>query len=250
MKKLLIALLIIAFITSTFLTHTASADIVDPIHDFQEIIGFPDDIKSGYTYYTSFTFSSIHVVPIFINFSIIHPDIEYDEWNAQFTLNGTVMSFNESGPGNFTSDPIVISKGSHILNLSFSSLANVVPGDYDYTFDLSSTPIEVTLASTRSGSSGRGVTSTWPITTPTAIATLTSTSTPLSTAIPDVSLSTVSPTLSPVNISATQTYITTDYRPHIMLGGMVFLLAAIIALILLGERKRKMKIIKAGSLKK
>lgn len=244
MKKIITILLFIAFLISP-----ALADTVDPIHDFQETVGFPDDIRSGYVYHTNFTFSSTHSVPILIDFSIIHPEIEYDEWDAHFVLNGTMMSFNESTPGNFTSGLTAISIGDHTLNLSFSSLGNIVPGDYDYTFNLSSTPIEVTLTSTKRRSSGSDD-NIWPITTPTATAIHTVTPTPalVPTAIPDLSNPTVSPTPEPINITSAQTYITTDYRPHMMLGGMIFLLAAIITLISLGRKKKKAKA--AAALKK
>ena len=241
MKKLLFILLIL-----TFLTSPALADTIEPLFGFKTITDFPTDMKAGQTYQSECSFASTHDTSILINFTVSHPDINYDEWNAHFILNGTTMSFNESAPGHFTSNITSIVKGNHKLNISFSSLHNIVPGQYGYEFNLSSTQIEVTPTKKRRSSGGS--TTAWPITTPTATVTPTPVPTPVPTAIPDLSKPTVSPTPEPVNITSAQTYITTDYRPHMMLGGMIFLLAAIITLISLGRRKKKAKA--AAALKK
>ena len=241
MKKLLFILLIL-----TFLTSPALADTIEPLFGFKTITDFPTDMKAGQTYQSECSFASTHDTSILINFTVSHPDINYDEWDAHFVLNGTTMQFNESAPGHFTSNITSISKGNHNLIISFHSLSNIVPGQYGYEFNLSSTQIEVTPTK-KSRSSGSSTTA-WPITTHTATASPTATPTPVSTEISDLSMPTVSPTPEPVNITSAQTYIATDYRPHMMLGGMIFLLAAIITLISLGRRKKKAKA--AAALKK
>ena len=248
MKKLLIALLII-----TFLISPSSAGTFEPLTDFNETVSLPTDMRPGFTYHSNYTFSSTHATSIIVNFSVLHPDINYDEWFAHFVLNGTIMQFNESSPGNFTSNTTPIAIGDHTLNLSVYSLPNIVPGQYNYTFDLSSEQIEVVPTPTKKKKSrGGGGSSTWPITTPTATPTPTPTPTPAPTPVP-TPVPTTAPTAIPsevislpasepypvVNISAAQAQITTDYRPHIIFGGMIFLLAAMVAMILLGRKRKK-----------
>ena len=235
MKKLLTALLIL-----TFLISPALADTFEPLTDFDETVSLPTDMRPGFTYHSNYTFSSTHATSIIVNFSILHPDINCDEWFAHFVLNGTAMSFNESSPGNFTSNAISIAIGDHTLNLSVYSLPNIVPGQYNYTFNLSSEQIEITPTPTKKKRSSRGGTSTWPITTPTATVTPTPTPTATPTPIPGEIAPPPTPAPTPyINISAAQAQITTDYRPHVILGGMLFLLAAIIAMIMLGKKRKK-----------
>ena len=210
MKKLFIILLLL-----TLLTPTALADTIEPLYDLVTIEDFPDDIKSGETYTTEFTFSSTHNTLIFINFTITHPDtefaVEYNEWDAHFVLNGTSFELNESSPGHFASNATPINIGDHILNFSFSSLPNIVPGQYKYDFNLSSQQIEV--PSTRSRRSGGSSTGSWIITistaTPTPTPTVDKTSTSSVSQVPKATEGTPEPTPE-TNITTEQTVYTSS----------------------------------------
>lgn len=247
MKKTLIILLILSFLITPVV-----GDTINPITNFKTLVDFPDDVKSGEIYTTEFSFSSTHNTLILINFTITQLNTEFaigfNEWGAHFILNGTAFNLNETAPGQFMSNATPINVSDHNLTLSFSSLPNIVPANYNYSLEMSSEQIEVAPSPTKKKRSSGGGSSTWPITTPTATATATPTPTPTPTPVPTpaptVIPSEVAPLTTPepypaVNISAAQAQITTDYRPHIIFGGMIFLLAAMVAMILLGRKRKK-----------
>lgn len=244
MKKLLSILLILAF-----LIIPALADTIEPLYGIMIVEDFPDEMRSGETYTTEFTFSSTHSTLIFINFTISHPDtefaVEYNEWNAHLVLNGTTFELDEISPGEFTSNAIPIDVNNHILNLSFSSLPNIIPDQYTYDFNLSSQQIEVTptpTAASRRSSSGSSSGS-WIITTATATATATPTPTPTPTATKAPVVSESTPEATPeTNITAEQQTVYTSSKEGFTFMdwfAVVFFILMIPALILLKRWKVK-----------
>lgn len=228
MKKLLIALLILAFLISPSL-----ADTFEPLIDFETVHALPENMLSGYTYLSLHYFSSTHDTSIIVDFTVLHPDIEYDEWNVHFSLDGADIFLNETSPGDFTSEKIPISTGHHVLVLSVSSLPNIIPGQYGYEYNLLSEQLNVAPTATLKKSSSESIS--WITTTPTA------TPTPSPThATTDTNEIVSTTTPEPTNITTIETFQAADYRPHIIVGGLLFLLIVIMSLIIIGNWKKKM----------
>jgi len=225
-----LGLITIIFIIFSALPAVANIEI-------NTITDMPNDIVAGSTYQVEYAFTTSQAMNVSINFSVIHIESDFDNWDICYVLNNTIIVPYESAPGQFTSGDISVNASEHNLIITFSSIPNLTPGDYTFEIEIISDEVTPTPTPTEKRSSRGGGSYT---VTPTPTPTPNATATPIATTAPSESVTEFS-TPAPINVTAAQTYLTTDYRPHIILGGMIFLLAAIITLIVLGRKKRKAK---------
>lgn len=138
----------IIILTITLLSFISTASADNPISDFKTIIPIPDNIVAGSTYQSEYTFIVIHQTTVFINFTIEHPDVNYDDWYIYYILNKNIITPNETSPGTFSSDELTLLAGDFNLTLYIQPIPNVNYSEYNY--DLSLNPVNIPIPPTPS----------------------------------------------------------------------------------------------------
>jgi len=157
------------------------------------IQGFPNNMTAGSTYEARYTFESTPNIPTQINLTISNSQLnDTGEWLISITIDGNETNCTEVIAGNFSTGECYIEAGLHDLNVSISSLPNILPDTYDITVEIWSSKILVDSTVLVGGGGGRDTTVTDTITpepspSPTISPTPTPTVTPTPTPIPPVS---------------------------------------------------------------
>ena len=169
--------IILLILSLLILTSVASATSSEPLSNFVNVTPISGEIIPGNTYNFEYSFSSSHTTAVMINYSITYTEnsseefkVNYNEWNATFTLNDELITPEEVKAGLFSSEEIPILSGDHNLNITVQSVPNIIPGSYRLDATLLSEKIEtiVTTVKKSSGGSTRHYTTT---TTPTPTST-------------------------------------------------------------------------------
>lgn len=119
---------------------------MEPIHDFQVVIKFPESMYAGSIYEAQFRFRNIasREVPIAIRFLIDGHDIGMKEWFVNITIDNASVECYEVEPGVFNSTEYNVSgEDWHDLRIKISSLPSILPSAYNFTLELYSIKLEV-----------------------------------------------------------------------------------------------------------
>jgi len=185
--------IVVGIVSLLLLSGVASAAEIEPIRAFRVITDFPAQMTAGSTYEAHYRFRNIarESVLIQVHLNISHPLIESEEWFVMVMLDGGEVNCTEVSAGNFSTDECQIGTGEHDLNISVSSLPNILPDTYGITMELWSSKVRVYPPMV----GGRRATPTpSPTPTPTVTPTVTPTPTPTVTPTPTP---TVTPTPTP-----------------------------------------------------
>lgn len=155
-------LTIIAIILMLFFTAPALGETINPLENFVIIEDIPGNISIGSQYRVAYNFTLTHDIDVLMNFSVLHTDVDYGEWDVYYILDDTVIVPDEVEPGQFSSE-IEMTVGNHEMVTVFRSLPNIVPDEYGFHSYLVYDGI--IIASVERKSSGGS--STWPTPTPT-----------------------------------------------------------------------------------
>ncbi|MBA7507034.1 hypothetical protein ES706_05750 [subsurface metagenome] len=142
MKKIgimaLVAVAVVA-IAVTIFSVSASENGAEPIWKFEVIKDFPSTICAGSTYEARYRFGSTADKPILVvmRFGIDGPDIGLGEWSVEATMNGDSMEVTENleNAGTFTFGHRVGSNSTGDVTVRVSSLLNILPTQYTFTFE-------------------------------------------------------------------------------------------------------------------
>ena len=155
-------LTIITIILMLFITTPVLGEIINPVDSFEEIESFPVNITVGAQHQIIYNFSLTHDINVSMNFSVSHPDIEYNEWDICYILNNKTIIPNETGPGIFSNET-TMTIGDYELITTFRSVPNIMPGTYEFRSWLECDGIVIIYVKDKPS----GGSSTWPIITPT-----------------------------------------------------------------------------------
>ena len=144
------SLMIIAIIAIVLSSSPSSAGIT-----IDKEVDMPDSIVAGSTYQVEYTFTTSHAMNVSINFSAIHIEPNFDDWDVCYVLNNSVIVPYEPSPGQFTSGEISVNASEHDLIITFSSVPNLTPGEYMFKIDIVSDE-DVPEQATPKKSSGGG----------------------------------------------------------------------------------------------
>jgi len=136
-------LIAIGIVSLLLLSGVAASTEVWAIQDFQVIQDFPVQMTAGSTYEAHYTFRCTHSVPVQVNLSVSHPLINAGEWFVTVMLDGGEVNCTEVSAGNFSTDECQIGTGEHDLNISVSSLPNILPDSYGITMELWSSKVQL-----------------------------------------------------------------------------------------------------------
>lgn len=93
--------------------------------------GIGDKLIAGSVYETTSTFDCGDT-NLCVNMTVEHPEILVDEWFVRMYLDGTDLDCTETNAGIFSSC-FDVNAGSHDFMIEFTTLPNILPGEYVVT---------------------------------------------------------------------------------------------------------------------
>lgn len=177
-RKMPMLAVMMTILTIVFSVLPSSAGIT-----INTITDMPENMVAGSTYQVNYTFTTSHQMNVSINFSAMHTETNFGDWDVWYVLNGSVIVPHEPIPGQFTSGDISVNASEHSLIITFSSVPNLAPGEHVFTIDIISdedAPEQATVKKSSGG--GRKYPTPTPTPTPSQV---NATSEPTQTAIVD-----------------------------------------------------------------
>lgn len=130
---------ILICILSLFLITPVLGDI-NPITSHEEIKDFANNTSAGNANYFEMNFTTNHVTTVSITFAVTNDsltnEVWMNDWEVTYTLDGIIITPTEVSNSTFTTNSTLI-VGSHNLVITYTPVANLVPGNYTLSLDLS-----------------------------------------------------------------------------------------------------------------
>lgn len=172
MHKTTLTFIILLIISQTGTTAQAhevtSCGITEIIKTEQTTI--PENYIAGNPINIDYSFTTLNNTPVQIVTNILQDEIGIGEWIVAVTIDNKELIVQEENAGNFTSEEIVLTVGTHDTLIRITSLPYILPAEYVISSVLASTPCttinhshESQTTGTSSGSGGFGVISNEPL---------------------------------------------------------------------------------------
>lgn len=182
----MIAVIFLGLLCSLTGIATASSAYELPLTDVQTIVDFPSTTYGGSTNTAQYCVTFADKTSLLLRVGVEHPFIEEcKEWQALCSIDGTPVAITEVSPGLFESEPKIVEKGAHSVQVMLTSVPNVYPDNYGFSVEFNYTTEKKDVPDHKDAyaSARRHVSYTPPLTTAPSEPTIT-TPTPTSTPTP------------------------------------------------------------------
>ena len=136
----MIAVIFLGLLCSLTGIATASSVYELPLTDVQTIVDFPSTTYGGSTNTVQYCVTFADKTSLFLRVGVEHPFIEEcEEWQSLCSIDGTPVAITEVSPGLFESEPKIVEKGAHSVQVMLTSVPNVYPDNYGFSVEFNYT---------------------------------------------------------------------------------------------------------------
>jgi hypothetical protein len=111
-----------------------------PLTDVQTIVDFQSTTYGGSTNTAQYCVTFADKTSLLLRVGVEHPFIEEcNEWQALCSIDGTPVAITEVSPGLFESEPKIVEKGAHSVQVMLTSVPNIYPDNYGFSIEFNYT---------------------------------------------------------------------------------------------------------------